>query len=394
MISHLQTIQNIPLLPFLLRWRAYERSFGRLTSDSESLLLILKQLEKGYHLQSANDLYSLCKIVLLKPKHDEVAFKQLFDQYLVEIAEAAQLKAAKEILKPATSSETEAPDPPSSEETLEKDTLDSETSEEREDQGPISSTESTAIPPSEETISLFFADADAVVEGISIETEKQNIDEIIFQKAFIIKGDDYLLPKRVLKQAWRSMRHLQEVGPKTILDVDQTVQTVAQKGFLDQPIFKAAYQNTSELTLLIDASSSMVAFSDLGQKIIQTAQQDRHFQGLRVFYFNNLPEDYLFYDERMTDPIEIADFFNLSKTPVLIFSDAGAARGLLNWDRVSETIAFLALLAAPKWTWINPMPRARWPDTSAELIAEQTQHMFECNSLEFRNAIKMLRGKL
>ena len=386
----MQSNQSIPLLPFLLRWRAYERSYGRLTSDPETLLLMLEQLEKGYHLQSAHDLYSLCKVMLLKPGHDEAAFQHLFFQYLDEIAAVARRESTKDSSQP---NQTTAPsDDVLKEEKTE--VIPKEPPAQSKEKPPVASAESTSVPQTDETISLFFADADAVVEGISVATEQQNMDEIIFQKAFIIKGDDYLLPKRILKQAWRSMRHLQEVGPKNILDIDQTVQTVANNGFLDQPVFKAAYQNISTLTLLIDASPSMVAFSDLGQKMFQTAGQDRHFQNLRVFYFNNLPEDYLFYDERMMEPIEIADFLNLPKTPLLIFSDAGAARGLLNWDRVKETIAFLQVVAAPKWAWINPMPRERWLNTSAELIADQSQHMFECNALEFRNAIKMLRGKL
>ncbi|GAB5554009.1 MAG: hypothetical protein Sapg2KO_36000 [Saprospiraceae bacterium] len=389
----MQITPDIPLLPFLLRWRAYERSFGRLTSDPETLLLMLGQLAKGYNLQNKEDLYSLCKILLLKPRHEEAAFRQLFEEYLLEIVEIARRKAEQESKDKNLESDSDRPGITDSLVEEPESSSDPQAPKEAKEQSPISSTETTSLPSSEETISLFFANADAVVEGISVETEKQGMDEIIFQKAFIIKGDDYLLPGRVLKQAWRSMRNLQEIGRQNILDVDQTVQAVAEKGFLDRPVFKAAYQNTTQLTLLLDASSSMVAFSDLGQKIIETAKQDRHFQHLRVFYFDNLPEDYLFYDEQMTEPIDIRDFLNLPKTPVLIFSDAGAARGLLNWDRVKQTIAFLDLLAAPKWTWINPMPRTRWLDTTAELIADHSQHMFECNSLEFRNAIKMLRGK-
>lgn len=348
---------------------------------------------EGYHLQNAKDLYSLCKVVLLKPGHDESAFQQLFDQYLLEVKAIAKKAAAENLTKDKDPSKAGQPD---TTETSNRADQPTQTTPPPKTTPPSvsNSVEASSISENAATISLFFADGDAVMEGISMETEKQGMDEIIFQKAFIIKGDDYLLPGRILKQAWRSMRSLQEVGSKHVLDVDQTVQAVAKRGFLDQPVFKAAYQNTTRLTILVDASASMVAFGNLGQKMIQTAQQDRHFQNLQVFYFNNVPEDYLFHDERMTDPIEIADFLMLPKTPVLIFSDAGAARGLLNWERASETIDFLKLLGAPKWTWINPMPRERWLTTTAELIAEQSKHMFECNTLEFRNAIKMLRGKV
>ena len=63
------------------------------------------------------------------------------------------------------------------------------------------------------------------------------------------------------------------------------------------------------------------------------------------------------------------------------------------WERVEETNSFLQILNAPRVAWVNPMPRNRWLNTSAEVIA-QSMEMFTCEALELRNAVKLLRGKL
>jgi len=243
-------------------------------------------------------------------------------------------------------------------------------------------------------ISIYFEEAGQGLEGIQMDSSQRDISELIFQKSFIIQGDDYLLPTRVLQQAWRSMRNLQEVGVKRLLDLDKTIRQVANTGFLGKPALRADYQNTAQLTILIDDSPSMVAFAGLAEKMIRTATQDRHFQDLRVFYFDNVPEDYLFRSPGLQNPVDIADFLLQPRSSVLVFSDAGAARGMLNWDRVSETLAFIKLINAPHFVWVNPIPRKRWEHSSAELIALKTGLMFSSNPLEFRNAIKQLRGKL
>lgn len=384
-------IQDIPLLPFFLRWRHYELSYGRLTSDPETFLLLLEELAKGYGLFTREDLLMLCKTVLLKPGHDEKDFEKMFYQYLGQIQAQIREKASPKV---SDTKKTE----------LEKDTdLTQKPKDTEPAPGEKPTTDTTDTPTEEmdstqaeqpEMISIYFEDAQPGLEGIQMDSSQRDISELIFQKAFIIEGDDYLLPNRVLQQAWRSMRHLQEVGPKRMVDVEKTVREVAETGFLGKPVLRADYQNMAQLTILIDDSPSMVAFAGLAEKIIRTAGQDRHFRDLKVFYFDNVPEDYLFRSPGLKDPLDIADFLLRPRQSVLVFSDAGAARGLLNWDRVSDTLDFMRLINAPHFVWINPMPRVRWEHSTAEVIALKTGLMFASDPLEFRNAIKQLRGKL
>ncbi|HKK76044.1 MAG TPA: hypothetical protein VJ953_13280 [Saprospiraceae bacterium] len=384
-------IHDIPLLPFFLRWRHYERSYGRLTSDPETFLLLLEELARGYGLFTRADLLILCKTVLLKPGHEEQDFERMFNQYLRQIQARQQEKDT------ARKSDAEQPTDPV-DTPADKSAVDA--TDNKPAESPTEAEESKQTSSSEELveqggmISIYFEEAGQGLEGIQMDSSQRDISELIFQKSFIIQGDDYLLPTRVLQQAWRSMRNLQEVGVKRLLDLDKTIRQVANTGFLGKPALRADYQNTAQLTILIDDSPSMVAFAGLAEKMIRTATQDRHFQDLRVFYFDNVPEDYLFRSPGLQNPVDIADFLLQPRSSVLVFSDAGAARGMLNWDRVSETLAFIKLINAPHFVWVNPIPRKRWEHSSAELIALKTGLMFSSNPLEFRNAIKQLRGKL
>jgi uncharacterized protein with von Willebrand factor type A (vWA) domain len=79
---------------------------------------------------------------------------------------------------------------------------------------------------------------------------------------------------------------------------------------------------------------------------------------------------------------------------VLIFSDAGAARGGLNFKRVSLTIAFLRRLKqhVRYVTWVNPMPKTRWAGTTAGEIARYVP-MFEGTRQGLDQSIDVLRGR-
>ena len=83
-----------------------------------------------------------------------------------------------------------------------------------------------------------------------------------------------------------------------------------------------------------------------------------------------------------------------TRTAVLIFSDAGAARNRYSYERVDMTRAFLNRVyqSVRYVAWLNPMPAARWANTSAAAIAG-TVPMFEVSHEGLQNAISVLRGR-
>jgi uncharacterized protein len=209
---------------------------------------------------------------------------------------------------------------------------------------------------------------------------------------------DYLpVTQRQMKQSWRYLRRFVREGVPTELDVAATVRHIAQNGMLLNPVLVPPRRNQTELLLLIDQDGSMVAFHSLSVRLMETASRGGRLGDAGVYYFHNCPIDYLYHDPKHQQAEPLRDWFgqvSRSRSVVLIFSDAGAARGGANPERIAETKKFLAELRPQVRyvAWLNPLPKARWEGTSAEAIAQLTP-MFEISRQGMDGAISALRGR-
>src|SRR5207245_10873450 len=79
---------------------------------------------------------------------------------------------------------------------------------------------------------------------------------------------------------------------------------------------------------------------------------------------------------------------------VLVFCDAGAARGGFNLERIDLTEKFLKRFKQSfrYIAWLNPMPRSRWPGTTAGEVM-QLIPMFDLSRRGLDDAISVLRGR-
>ncbi|BAY25519.1 VWA containing CoxE family protein [Calothrix sp. NIES-2100] len=209
--------------------------------------------------------------------------------------------------------------------------------------------------------------------------------------------NDLLVTHRQMKQGWRYLRQFSREGPPIELDMEATIQQVAQHGVLLNPVLVPRRTNRIELLLLIDRDGSMVPFHHLSQELADTALRGGRFSQVRVYYFHNCPDEYLYRDRYHLEAESIDDCLsNLPKTRTvcLIFSDAGAARGGFSSRRRRLTKFFLKELGqyVRYITWLNPVPRDRWETTTAHEIAALVP-MFEVNRQEFYRAVDVLRGR-
>jgi uncharacterized protein len=209
---------------------------------------------------------------------------------------------------------------------------------------------------------------------------------------------DYLpVTQRQMKQSWRYLRQFVRNGVPTELDIEATVRHIAQNGMLLNPILVPPRKNQTELSLLIDQDGSMVAFHSLSDRLVNTAVRGGKLGEAGIYYFHNCPIDYLYHDAKHQQAIPLEQWsgqVSRNRSVVLIFSDAGAARGGANPTRIEETQKFLAGLKQQVCyvAWLNPMPKDRWTGTSAEAIA-QLIPMFEIDRKGLDGAIAALRGR-
>jgi uncharacterized protein len=214
---------------------------------------------------------------------------------------------------------------------------------------------------------------------------------------FILSGDYLPVTQRQMKQSWRHLRRMVREGVATELDVEGTIQRIAREGMLLNPALIARRTNRTELILLIDQDGSMVPFHSLSTRLVETALRGGRLGKAGAYYFHNCPVDYLYHDPMHQNGESIEEVFrgfHRDRTSVLIFSDAGAARGGMSLERAELTATFLHQLKTHVRyiAWLNPMPQSRWATSTAREIALHAP-MFEATRQGLDEAIDALRGR-
>lgn len=133
-------------------------------------------------------------------------------------------------------------------------------------------------------------------------------------------------------------------GTPTELDIAATVNDIGRQGLLLKPVLIPRRVNKSELILLIDQDGSMIPFGALSHQLIETAMRGGRLGNSGTYYFHNCPTEYLYHDSNHQEAELINNVLNRvcsDRTAILIFSDAGAARGGYNEERYKLTEEFL-----------------------------------------------------
>jgi WD40 repeat protein/uncharacterized protein with von Willebrand factor type A (vWA) domain len=214
--------------------------------------------------------------------------------------------------------------------------------------------------------------------------------------SFTESNEYFPITSRQMKQSWRYLRRFVREGPPIEFDLEATVQQMSSQGMLLHPVMKPRRVNRNELLLLVDRDGSMAPFHALSERLAETAMIGGRLGKAGIYYFHNCPSQHLYHDpyHQAAEPIdEILAKLHSEYTGILIFSDAGAARGAFSRERLDLTAEFLAQLQQKlrHIVWLNPLPRDRWTG-SAEEIAKIVP-MFELSRSGLNQAIDVLRGK-
>ena len=324
--------------------------------------LLLTALEGGFGSPDLKSLYSLCKTLWVKSEDDLRIFDRLFPQ----------------IMQPEKQSIGDGP--------------------RSNPQGQDART--LTGPLSEKSSSQTTAPSD-----ISPSTEQQAVQAVLHMtsgdepshKRFVRSDEYFPVTRRQMKQSWRYLRHPVREGPPVELDVEKTIESIERQGILLEPTVLPRYVNRAEILLLIDQGGSMVPFHILSNRLAETARRGGRLTNAGIYYFHNYPLDRLFLSPAYQEDVQVSDVIShlhYERSSVLIFSDAGAARGHYSQRRYERTGHFLEQIKehAHYQAWLNPMPAERWTNTTAEQIAQLTP-MFDISRRGLEQAINVLRGR-
>lgn len=347
--------------------------------------VLLYALQGGFGMSETTDLLRLCKILWAKSLEDEHLIEVCFEQ-IVSQNRSSQKPPSISSLNSAQSQENLPA-------TYEQETAQSSMS-----------SFSTTIQESEE--------ADVVSPSLAPELTLQIEDEIQAVKAvsqtvsdrpverphnYFFPAEEYLpITRRQMKQSWRHLRRPIRKGPPIIVDVEGTIEHVGRQGIFLEPLLMPERVNVAGLILLIDQGGSMVPFHIVSRRLADTALKGGKLGRTNIYYFHNVPGSYLYHDPTHLEAKPLEQFLEEvqeNRASVIIISDAGAARGHLNPDRIKMTETFLDQLkqTVRYVAWLNPMPRSRWHETTADIIGQMIP-MFEIDRKGLDAAIRVLRG--
>ncbi|BDA68823.1 hypothetical protein CAL7716_029890 [Calothrix sp. PCC 7716] len=200
-----------------------------------------------------------------------------------------------------------------------------------------------------------------------------------------------------MKQGWRKLRQPVREGIAVELDIPSTIKRISQQGFLLEPALIPSRVNQTKLLLLIDQSNSMVPFSPISERLIETAMQEGRLGETKTYYFYNVPDNFLYKDVDLLEEQTLTDIIphlHKNHTIVLIFSDSGAARGGFNSARVELTNKFLNRIkpVVRQVAWLNPLSTNRWRGNTASRVAKLLP-MYPFNLIAWKRMINALKGK-
>jgi hypothetical protein len=204
------------------------------------------------------------------------------------------------------------------------------------------------------------------------------------------------LTTRAMTYGWQSLRRLRPNGPLTEIDFDATIGRIALDGRFTAPVYRRALRHHARLLLLIDRRGSMTPFHSLTNDLLTTARQAPEIEWVRARYFHDVMTETLYTDTLLNDPLTLDEALAgcEPETSLLVISDAGAARGSLDSDRILATAEMIAALRqrSALLAWLNPMPRSRWLRNSAQVI-QHLAPMFPLDQNGLTDAIKAVRGR-
>lgn len=234
---------------------------------------------------------------------------------------------------------------------------------------------------------------------------------------------------REIAQAWRRLRRPIRRGPQLEVDIEATIAARVRLGIPSPAVLIPRRRNTARALLLVDRQGSMSPFHYLVDELLLAIRQASRLESIEVLYFHDVPVEakdksvlgtlsryhglfpildpvlaqikpdlggVVFKDHRLVDAISLEKAANrhASRASVIIISDAGAARRRYDVIRLINTIAFFKGLRryTTSYVWLNPLPRARWADTTAEQIARHIP-MFALDQQGLYTAVNVLRGQ-
>jgi uncharacterized protein with von Willebrand factor type A (vWA) domain len=197
-------------------------------------------------------------------------------------------------------------------------------------------------------------------------------------------GDAELGPRNI-KLALRRLRRFAREGAAEELDLDGTIRSTADKGYIDV-LLRPERRNAVKVLLFLDVGGSMDWHVEAAEQLFSAAKSQ--YTRLDHFYFHNCLYESVWKNNRRRhdERVPTRDLINsyrrdyrvvfvgdASMSPHEIMAPGGSVEHLN--PEAGRVWLERAILAWPRTVWINPTPPGQWNHSqSTAIIAEIFQH--------------------
>jgi hypothetical protein len=207
---------------------------------------------------------------------------------------------------------------------------------------------------------------------------------------------------RNMRLALRKLRKFARTGAAEELDLDDTIRSTAEHGYLDVKL-RPERRNAVKVLLFLDVGGSMDWHIEQAEELFSAARAEfKHFEH---FYFHNCPYERVWRENRRrhdqvistwdilrTYPADYRAVFvgDASMSPYEIVQPGGSVE---HWNEEAGQVWLTRIVERfPKSIWLNPVPQNHWSYThSIGLIGKMMGgRMFPLNLDGLERAIRTL----
>lgn len=356
-------------------------------SDYDDLLKVISHpSESGFNFQDRSSLIELCRFLWVKSPEQEQLFQRVIQTAIAQVFPPSTISKKRIKSKPEKSPQLKSSTPereikptPEKSPQLKSPTPETESKETSTDIPP----ESEKLPPEQPDTQVIKA-----IPRIAKPDDRYS--------RFSTPGNYLPASFEQMQKTWLTLHTPISKGTPTEINIAATIDEINRKGILFDLVMKPQRQSSLKVILLLDQLGSMIPFQGLSRQLQETGITGGYLDKVETYYFHNCPIDELYKDPECWEEVSFNRLLGqqeAQKTAILIFSDAGAARGHRpNYNRIEETKIFLKRIRSYCQTlaWLNPLPKERWQGTSAIYIASLVE-MFEGNCSGLEKAISRLK---
>lgn len=291
------------------------RAQGMEVSTTEWLTL-MEGLQKGLHGATVSGFYNLCRAVLCKSESDYDSFQQAFTTYfqdgIVYGDQALRDQISDQIMEWVNDPgrhggrilRKNADDITEEMKNLTREQIEEKfrrrlSRQQKEHNGGIHYVGTHGISP--------FGNAGFNPNAIRVggTTMSKSALRVAGPRNFKDFREDNVLSIRQFQMAFRRLcQYTNQDDAEQEFDIEQTVNATCSKGGLLQIRYRKPRRNNIKVLLLMDSGGSMDPYRQLCSRLFQAVSRSNHFKDLKVYYFHNCLDEFLYTNPTLEEPYE------------------------------------------------------------------------------------------